>query len=724
MFCLTFVEKAKNMLTKYYLEIDGTKTEIPTRCIKNWDEVMCAYKRADYSGVTRSFTSQFEFVHEAYDMLMALYLRDGFNAVAILSLYTITDRWEWEKRFEAPVDFSSITWDNYVLKVNCIDNSLAAFIKANKGTKYEFVVGKDIQTSTPLDYDRIPMVESLGYQVLGESSDDSGKIKVTAPTYKLTPPWVGLVDESVAVNGSMAAYGDQDGSEGSHILEVGKDVTLHVKTNMVFASDPKDSFGGIDTDFSLYKTAVDGTTTKLCLLGSRFAGQMYFDVNDPSELPTDLKDGNTTSCALVQSTGTIWEFNYVASEPGSDPKWFDTGKTINEINIKEYDVEVFAGDKVWIGVEMEPFMGAAAPDTVYVSILAQTIEITWSGMGENVTIDTIAPKTLCEKILEKVCMGKLSVNAEFSEYDSRFANTYLLAAESVRAIPGAKVYSSFNEFTDWMQTVFGYTYYLGECVKNPSTGVDNQTIFFVHRSEIFKHDASVIRIANVRDVSYSVDVSHIYSSVTVGYEKQDYESFNGRDEFNFNNTYSTGHNVIEKNLSLISKYRADSYGIEFAVQERGQDTTDNESDDDVFFVLAKYENSVLRPDRSAKINNTISDMVFNGAFSPMACLSANAGYICMQAKELHLAFASSEGNSTIEIDGVPMTSDIEISNPLATCGVIEFTTDDVDEPVDANSLIEIESGGITYRGFLDYATFTYAKNEAAEYKLIVKDIEL
>ena len=722
MFCLTFVEKAKNMLTKYYLEIDGTKTEIPTRCIKNWDEVMCAYKRADYSGVTRSFTSQFEFVHEAYDMLMALYLRDGFNAVAILSLYTITDRWEWEKRFEAPVDFSSITWDNYVLKVNCIDNSLAAFIKANKGTKYEFVVGKDIQTSTPLDYDRIPMVESLGYQVLGESSDDSGKIKVTAPTYKLTPPWVGLVDESVAVNGSMAAYGDQDGSEGSHILEVGKDVTLHVKSGMAF--DMVDGYQDISVSFDLYRTAADGTNTKLCNLGLKSVYVQYYgEKDDPSKLPgiTGLNPG---SSAFVKSTGTIWE---IQAGP-NDFVWVDTGKTFDEYmyeyDVKEYDVKVFAGDKVWIGVQMEPFGVVGAPDTLWINILAQTIEITWSGMGGNETIDTIAPKTLCEKILEKVCMGKLSVNAEFSEYDSRFANTYLLAAESVRAIPGAKVYSSFNEFTDWMQTVFGYTYYLGECVKNPSTGVDNQTIFFVHRSEIFKHDASVIRIANVRDVSYSVDVSHIYSSVTVGYEKQDYESFNGRDEFNFNNTYSTGHNVIEKNLSLISKYRADSYGIEFAVQERGQDTTDNESDDDVFFVLAKYENSVLRPDRSAKINNTISDMVFNGAFSPMACLSANAGYICMQAKELHLAFASSEGNSTIEIDGVPMTSDIEISNPLATCGVIEFTTDDVDEPVDANSLIEIESGGITYRGFLDYATFTYAKNEAAEYKLIVKDIEL
>lgn len=712
------------MLTKYYLEIDGTKTEIPTRCIKNWDEVMCAYKRADYSGVTRSFTSQFEFVHEAYDMLMALYLRDGFNAVAILSLYTITDRWEWEKRFEAPVDFSSITWDNYVLKVNCIDNSLAAFIKANKGTKYEFVVGKDIQTSTPLDYDRIPMVESLGYQVLGESYGDSGEMKITAPPYELTRPRVGIVNETVAVNGSLSDYGDQEADSG-RMLEIGEDVTLHVKAGIAF--DRAEWHQDVAVYIDLYRTAADGTTALLCNIGMKNPYAIYYkEFSDPSKLPIpELPGFNSGATALVLSTGTIW----VYQEGPVDYIWVDTGKTYDEymyaIEEIEHDVNVFAGDTVWIGVKMEPVIGIGQlPSILNIGILAQTIEITWSGMGENVTIDTIAPKTLCEKILEKVCMGKLSVNAEFSEYDSRFANTYLLAAESVRAIPGAKVYSSFNEFTDWMQTVFGYTYYLGECVKNPSTGVDNQTIFFVHRSEIFKHDASVIRIANVRDVSYSVDVSHIYSSVTVGYEKQDYESFNGRDEFNFNNTYSTGHNVIEKNLSLISKYRADSYGIEFAVQERGQDTTDNESDDDVFFVLAKYENSVLRPDRSAKINNTISDMVFNGAFSPMACLSANAGYICMQAKELHLAFASSEGNSTIEIDGVPMTSDIEISNPLATCGVIEFTTDDVDEPVDANSLIEIESGGITYRGFLDYATFTYAKNEAAEYKLIVKDIEL
>ena len=177
-------------------------------------------------------------------------------------------------------------------------------------------------------------------------------------------------------------------------------------------------------------------------------------------------------------------------------------------------------------------------------------------------------------------------------------------------------------------------------------------------------------------------------------------------------------------MSLLSKYRADCYGIEFAVQKRGQDTTDSTSDKDVFFVLAKYENNKLVPDRSISIQNAISEMVFNGAFSPMACVLANAGYIGMQAKILHLEFASSVGNSSIIIDGQAMSDDIEINSPLMTCGRISFTTNEVDEPSSDNDLVEIESNGIVYRGFIEDAVFKYAKNEAVKYKLIVKDIEL
>ncbi len=52
--------------------------------------------------------------------------------------------------------------------------------------------------------------------------------------------------------------------------------------------------------------------------------------------------------------------------------------------------------------------------------------------------------------------GKYNILPRFSEFDARLNKTYLLAAESVRAIADAKIYTTFNDFCDWMETVFGY----------------------------------------------------------------------------------------------------------------------------------------------------------------------------------------------------------------------------------------------------------------------------
>lgn len=60
---------------------------------------------------------------------------------------------------------------------------------------------------------------------------------------------------------------------------------------------------------------------------------------------------------------------------------------------------------------------------------------------------------------------------------------------------------------------------------------------------------------------------------------------NGRDEFRFTTEYTTGIDITDNVLELISPYRADVYGIEFLSQKRGQDTTDSESDNDVFLFV-------------------------------------------------------------------------------------------------------------------------------------------
>lgn len=828
------------MLTKYYLEIDGIKQEIPQHCIKNWDEIRCAYKRADFSGVTRSFTSQFEFVNEAYDLLMNLYLRDGVNSMAVLSLYTITDRWEWEEKFNAPIDFTSLVWDNHVLKVNCIDNSLASLIKANKGTKYEFAIGKDIPIADSMEYGRIPMVDELGYGVIGESIEDSSAMKITVkggiPSYEgdishisRIPTYL-LNDDNITVNGKIS-YGDQTDDKDSYCLKAEKDVTVNIRGGI--ALDRVNAMRGVNFSIDIYRTGSNGTTRVLNLCSQSSMVSYQGEFNTPSDLPSLENVWVPFQTAFVKSTDTIWEVHINEAQSSNTPYiWEDTGRSFDDFmldyNTQETKVNMNAGDILWVGATAS-CLGWDWPSSFWVNIIKQNIEFTWAGMGETESIDIISPKTLCEKILNRICFGKLFVNAEFSSHDTRFNDTYIIAAESARAINGAKIYSSFTEFVDWMQTVFGYTYYLGSLQHNPfesievfdgqwtigddydlvdemcpeqnagelsyivnkhlfavfntndgkfytkwpktadyndwsayntadskprqdkiyvqryteirywidgtyglqiyqgtveSIGMDNQTIHFIHRSELFKENTEVRQVKNCREVSYYVDSDSVYSTVNIGYDKHDYDGFNGRDEFNFNNTYSTGHSVNDKKLSLISKYRADCYGIEFAVQKRGQDTTDNESDNDVFFVLTKRENGVLVPDRSIVIQNAISDLVFNGAFSPMACVFANAGFIGMQAKNLHLEFASSFGNSNIVIGGIPMSADIDLNTPLMTCGRLSFTTDEVDEPPRENDIIEVKSGGIVYRGFIDEAVFKYAKNEAVKYKLIVKDIEL
>ncbi|MDE5975559.1 MAG: hypothetical protein K2G69_03325, partial [Muribaculaceae bacterium] len=145
------------MLTKFLLHYDNTEYELHEDDLYNWDQIMCSYKRANYDGVVRSFSSQFEFVNKAKEIITTLYLRDRYNANASISIKTITDRWDWEERFTCPLDFSTISWERFVLKINAVDNSLAALIKANKSTKYEFTTGLDIVKDAIFRFGRIPM---------------------------------------------------------------------------------------------------------------------------------------------------------------------------------------------------------------------------------------------------------------------------------------------------------------------------------------------------------------------------------------------------------------------------------------------------------------------------------------------------------------------------------------------------------------------------------------
>lgn len=714
------------MLTKFILKINGGSYELRDDDLKNWADVICSYKRSDYGGVVRSFTSQFEFVNHAYDLLMKAYIGNRYNTKAIIEVLTMNSNWMYVKRFSCPLDFSTISWEGRILKINAVDNSLSAMIKANKGTKYEFVVGTDILPDKTLKFDRIPMLENLTYEFTkGESYDDSAGLRV-----ELHPgenPWIGNVGSEISINQAINWNDDQTEDSDSYLFKALKNISVSFDYEMIWRSDYVSQYGvnivlcvrrnGSDTYTPISNPNNSMGSSLIAAITNKARKQVPSDggeFTNPGTLFSQYPNPTEGQWALV--TGIV--FYARSTDGGTTFHWENSLKTR-----EEYFTETRSGKlKLNLQVDDEVYIKSIFSVTPPIQTVAEfrllhsRLTFEWLTRGNKVEIPVIKPQTVATALLKRI--SGATTSAIISDFDKRLANTYIMAAESARGLDGAKFYSSFNEFADWMSAVFGYVYYIEN-----STDDNQNTVHFVHRSELLSGNADVRTIKNCRDVKYSVDSGSIYSSVTVGYDKKDYDGINGRDEFNFNNTYSTGCTVSEKKLSLLSKYRADGYGIEFAVQKRSEDTTDTDSDKDVFFVLCNGT-ADLTIDRSAKIENALSNYVFNGAFSPMACVKANAGFIGLQADELTLTFASSTGNSSIVINNVAMSDNIELDTPLATCGELEFITDEVNDITNINELIEVIDCGVTYTGFISDVDVKYARVEAAKYKLIVKEVSL
>ncbi len=878
------------MLTKYYIEIDGTKQEIPQRCIKNWDEIKCVYKRADFSGVTRSFTSQFEFVGEMYEKLMTLYLRDGVNAHATLSLFTITDNWEWEEQFSSELDFSSIVWDNNILKINCIDDSLASMIKARKGTKYEFVVGQDIPVADKLVYDRLLMPNSVSHEImsngdesdgnsiLGGHKDGSVVIKGASGLTRL-PTYV--VGNAETYENSPIEFDDESDKSGSYFLKIINSTTnlivdieinyfdnacplgAYVKNAEIYLMKFDEANPNINSNYVNLGTVFKTNQTQFAAHNRTYVGcypslsalkkahpnpaQDVYAVIGKSNLLKDCEAVYFTPITLNVRTEWVQGARSFTGPRGNEIAYCGEHRFLSSFDLSNYKAgSMFAlvykctmGWDHWYDPRSE----------LHFSIKSK-IHTKWESRAKPISIDALNPTSVLSALINRISDNKLNITTNIARSDVRLPKTYLFAAESIRNLPGAKLYTSFNDFSDWMETVFGYTYYIGprnkaqfqrtqeyslewaiaandhllhsqcpggfghqvvlvkdqpyfavlgddynadntsnfytrwngsEDFNDPITrkvrldtlfydadynqgiyfdsdynlhtfsgdvnkGIrDSQSINFVPRKELFTVE-KCIKLQHIRDLKYTLNTGIAYSSLIIGYEKQEYEAECGRDEWNFSAQYTTGVDKLEKRLTLISKYRADCYGFEFLSQERSKDTTDNKSDNTVFFVHCMIEEEEqtgtsdsrgdsegdeiseithsLYCDRSVVIVGALSDTVFNGEYAPYRCAQSNGTFIAAALCPMTLKFASFDGNTDVCVDGILGNDDIPLSDQLFSLGEVSFISSDIDTKLDVNAIYEVESNGIIYRGFIKEASFRYTNNEAINYKLIVKDIEL
>lgn len=620
----------------------------------NWDDVELTYKRGDYDGVVRSFSTKFEFANGGYNLLVGEYSKSYLTASATVVFYKRNNSWLWNEVFRCALDFGTFSYDGMTCQINAVDDSLAALIKSKKGTQYEYSV-ENIKESGQLKYDHIMMDNDIKWIV------PSGE---TEGSYEFVPT-IGHRAIPLYVKSSEIAYPSQ-----IEVSDVEYGETKPFIKNV--------SSGSIDMSFS-------------------FKFKLVYNV-DP-----DVTASPPAYVRLVQYSGegsvddakTLYNLN------------ISKGVSLYSININK-DITLASGEELRLYIyTYNPFGGYT--QTIYDFTDAH---ITFVSRGTSDKIDVVKPVTLLNRLLQSMNGGNEGLTGEIADTDERLNNTLLMAADSARGMKNAKLYSSYTKFCNWMSAEFGFVPVVGD-----------KSVKFVHRDTLFR-DAEIKDLGgDCTGFEYSVNSGAIYSRVRVGYDKVDYESVNGKDEFRFTQEYTTGTELTDNSLELISPYRADAYGIEFLVNKRGEDTTDNESDNDVFMVGAKLNGSSYELIRDGyAVGGVISpDTMFNVMYAQNYMIDANKGFIGVFSSLL--TYASSDGNSDVSVNGVLLNGNVVIADRLFTVGELKVETGDTELPTDLTGYMCIQKNGKNYKGYLKDVDFGVGRNKSVKYTLIVRDIE-
>lgn len=650
---------------KCELLVGGYSYEV-TDCLVNWDDVELAYKRGDYDGVVRSFSTKFEFAGAAYSLLVGEYRSHYLQSSAHVVFYNRTNSWEWAERFRCALDFSTLAYTATTCEINAVDDSLASLIKAKRGTEYEYSV-KNIKDGPLLLYDRMMMKNSCKWLLSGSEEEVGGEMRVVNrfafntphPSYYTFPLYIESSELPVK---NIASVSDLSGMEFvNEIPEYlfknvsDKNITIHVSANFNLHFHTTGN-GGMILFFRKYDK----------------------DGNDETILRHDFSEG--------------WNEIDIDDDYQLEPsEYLFLFLAVSNAECELYQLQESASD--------------------------ERFSVEFSERDKAIRLDVVKPQVLLNRLLRSMNGGNSGISGHITTgVDARLDNTLLLAAESVRGLENAKLRTSYTKFCNWMSAEFGFVPVVDDAAKQ---------VTFVHRDSLFK-DTEVKDLGDgCTEFEYAVNEGLIYARVRVGYDKVDYDSVNGRDEFRWTNSYETGVTLTDTSLDLISPYRADAYGIEFLAAKRGEDTTDDGSDNDVFMVGAELTDSGTRYEliRGGEyaVSGVISpDTMFNAMYAQRFMVAANERYIGVFADGL--AFASSEGNGDASVGGVRTDADLSISGGLFTVGEVEVETGDQQLPHDLGGYFTLRKNGMEYQGYLKETAFGVGKGKAVRYSLIVKGV--
>jgi hypothetical protein len=280
-----------------------------------------------------------------------------------------------------------------------------------------------------------------------------------------------------------------------------------------------------------------------------------------------------------------------------------------------------------------------------------------------------------------------------------------VAAESIRGFENATFHVNFNDFLTHMQFM-GYEWTVDE---------ETRVVSFQKRNTLFDPDVTALELSEeeVADLAISASDEYAYSTVRVGYEKPDIENTNGRfavcGAFDYSTDFSNSGGPRESSLEIMSPYKADPVEIETLSWTRGEKTTDQKADNDIFMLAGEISDGNVIESRQTVYEVIDTDLGqsiewYNVPYIPYFIAQRNLSKIGVAVKQLK--FTGTDAYREAALSGMVSSdiySDFTAINPLFSPIIYEFeagTHQKLPPAPDRLGLVKFPWKGVEYKGFI------------------------
>lgn len=606
--------------------LTGTDYSLP-QSPGGWEDMQLSFGRsAHYWGLNRTFTIPLKFIGDGASIIRHLF----YNGRGVESQVTLVIvKWDdvtgvFRLYYSGQLDLSKI--EDAVAEgvtVNIMQGGIVQMLKAYENTVIEIPCDGSIPENIKVNCDGILLNDTFHYEIVPIVLPYAGDQPLPCTYVSNDGDNIGITKNSQALEQMYPGYYQKS---SNFLFSSEEPVSVRIKGNIIVRSDPSIS----NTLFLMFTATslsqprgIDGN------LLDHAAGLVrpfvpldgiFNAVNSQINLQTQMSFGFDLTVNLAANEHLfIIVFNNFSATPvtvigGSFTLTFSSRYRASRVwGIRPYD----------LGKLLIKRMNALS------SNFLQTF---------NFGFDSLLLQANPNLIVTSGDALRASTDPNYYQYYNQATlNPTNPNNENYTQFPtlGPVIKTTLSDFFDTFNAI------LNAALSNQQLPGEQESVFIEDKTYVLDPSVITMSLTKISNFRVSLATEYFFNWLKIGYEPQQYDEKAGKYEYNSTVQWQAPIRTLSKTLEIMSKYRADSYGIEYTRYntQGGKSATFNNSDNSRFllntdfnssfldYYLAKFISGIPLP---TSPTNTDQKTVVNKAYQAVYCDLLDGEYFTSQ----------------------------------------------------------------------------------------------